>query len=188
MERQFDLQAANWNVANWNESRAGHRLAVWAALSLACCALAYCSLFTWYPGSVASYGVDFRRALTWELLRWNLWLPVAALILRWNRAAPPRGIAAALRYAASAILFPALHIALLLAAYFPFSPAGLVAFLRHRAYVSDARLPHRHRHLWPGAGPGSRLAAASARGATGNSIGPGAVGSAQNATATAFPV
>jgi two-component system, LytTR family, sensor kinase len=135
MGRQFDLQAANWNVENWNEPRAGRRLAVWAALSLACCALAYCSLFTWYPGSVANYGVNFRRALTWELLRWNLWLPVAALILRWNRAAPPRGIAAVLRYAASAILFPALHIALLLAAYFPFSPAGLVALLRHRAYV-----------------------------------------------------
>jgi signal transduction histidine kinase len=130
MGRQLEMQ-----LANFNRPRAARRFAVWAALSLACCALAYCSLFTWYPGSVASYGVNFRRALTWELLRWNLWLPVAALILRWNRAAPLRGFAAALRYSASALLFPALYITLLLAAYFPFSPAGLVAFVRHRAYV-----------------------------------------------------
>jgi hypothetical protein len=71
MERQFDLQAANWS-----DPRAGHRFAVWAALWPGCCALAAPTLF-----------------------------------------------------------FPALHIALLLAAYFPFSPAGLVALLRHRAYV-----------------------------------------------------
>jgi two-component system LytT family sensor kinase len=130
MGRQFDLEAANWNGP-----RSGGRFAAWAALSLACCALAYCSVFTWYPGRVARYGVDFRRALTWELLSWNLWLPVAALILRWNGAVRLRGARALVRYAASALLFPALHVALLLAAYFPFSPAGLVAFLRHRAYV-----------------------------------------------------
>jgi two-component system LytT family sensor kinase len=135
MERQVELQAANWNVSNWNAPRAGRRFATWAALSLGCCALAYCSVFTWYPGSVASYGVDFRRALTWELLLWNLWLPVAALILRWNRGVRLRGAYALIRHAASALFFPALHIALLLAAYFPFSPAGLVALLRHRAYV-----------------------------------------------------
>jgi two-component system LytT family sensor kinase len=46
-----------------------------------------------------------------------------------------RGAYALIRHAASALFFPALHIALLLAAYFPFSPAGLVALLRHRAYV-----------------------------------------------------
>jgi two-component system LytT family sensor kinase len=125
----------DWDGPNWNKPRAGRPFAIWAALSLACCALAYCSLFTWYPGIVASYGVNFRRALTWELLRWNLWLPVAALILRWNRAAQLRGPTGALRYGAAALFFPALHIALVLAAYFPFSPAGLVAFLRHRAYV-----------------------------------------------------
>jgi two-component system, LytTR family, sensor kinase len=107
---------------------AKHRYAVWGLLVLACSAMAFCSVFTWYPGSVVQYGVDFRRALTWELLRWNLWLPIAAMILRSKHRF-------ALAYGLLALLFSAFHDVLLIALYFPSSPFGTLSLLRHRAYV-----------------------------------------------------
>ena len=57
------------------------RLALrWLSLSLACSLFAVCSVYSWYPKSIPGRVVDFRYALIWELLRWNLWLLLAALI------------------------------------------------------------------------------------------------------------
>jgi signal transduction histidine kinase len=102
--------------------------AIWTGLALAASAFARFNLHSWYP-RVMRYGVEFHRALVWELLRWNLWLPLAALILRWKRRATP------LAYIAAGLLYPALHTGLLVASNWILSPAGITAMLRHRPMV-----------------------------------------------------
>jgi len=115
---------------------AATRWGTWAGLALACSAYAVVSVFGWYPGWAEKFGIGFRRAVIWELLRWNLWLPVAALILRWNvwtwRPGPAN---AAMRFGGALLLFPTVHAALLLAAYFPISPRGLIAMVWNRPWV-----------------------------------------------------
>ncbi|HLK66632.1 MAG TPA: histidine kinase [Bryobacteraceae bacterium] len=112
---------------------------IWAALALACSVFAACSVFTWYPLTTIRKGPHFGHALMWELIRWNLWLPMAAFILRWNRRSPVRsGVRGAMWYAGVGLIFPVLHTLLVLALYFPLSPAGTLAFVRNR---SAALLP-----------------------------------------------
>ena len=105
----------------------------WFCLSLACSLFAVSSVYSWYPKTIPGRVLNFRYALIWELLRWNLWLPLAALILRIDahrRAGPVR---TPVWYASACLGFPLLHIALRLALYYPLSPVGLVIFLRKRS-------------------------------------------------------
>src|SRR5260370_730628 len=116
---------------------AARRWAVWSGLALGCSLFALCSVFGWYPIK-RGFGPDWNQALLWELLRWNLWLPLAALILRLERALRTRQLSRArlaMLYAAAIVSFPALHSVLLTAIYFPLTAAHLGAFLRYRLFV-----------------------------------------------------
>jgi len=65
-----------------------------------------------------------------------LWLPIAAALGRWGpRPQARRPVLAALWYVGCAVAVAILHTALVVALYFPLSPAGLAAMLRHRPYA-----------------------------------------------------
>jgi len=114
--------------------------AVWIGLVAACSLFAICSVFTWYPArrSVSGYGPDWNQALAWELLRWNLWVPLAALILwcerRWPSSRAGRSQLPIL-YVASLVVFPAMHTLLLAGIYFPIASVNVAGFLRYRSFV-----------------------------------------------------
>jgi two-component system LytT family sensor kinase len=112
------MQARRWNR--------------WVGLVAACSAFAACNVFSWYPVALGR-GPNFRHALIWELLRWNLWLPIAAALLNWEPSPPRRSpTAAALWCGATAAGFSIAHSALLLAVYFPLSPIGLLRMIHYR--------------------------------------------------------
>ncbi|HYL73533.1 MAG TPA: histidine kinase [Bryobacteraceae bacterium] len=107
---------------------------------MACSLFALCSVFSWYPvrRSAGGYGPDWNQALAWELLRWNLWAPLAGLILRWERRLPswrPARARIAILYGGALLVAPAIHSALLVAIYFPFVAGHVAAFLRYRSFV-----------------------------------------------------
>jgi signal transduction histidine kinase len=105
---------------------------VWTSLVLACSLFAFASVFGWYPArhAASGYGPDWYQALLWELVRWNLWLPLAAVIMRWARR--PRAI---LWHCVAGLSFPALHSVLLIAIYAPLSPVRISTFWRYRSFI-----------------------------------------------------
>lgn len=115
------------------------RRAVWAALAVAASGFAIASVFSWYPArrAIGGYSPDWTRAIAWELLRWNLWLPISAWMIRWDHRFRTRRWAAT---GAALILFAALHTVLLLTIYFPMISPRAVAvvtttFFRYRFFV-----------------------------------------------------
>jgi two-component system LytT family sensor kinase len=112
----------------------------WAGLAVACAGFAFLNAVSWYPAyrNAGPYAPGWNRALTWELVRWELWVPMTALILRWVRKYPERGenkIGNTLRVIEAGILFPALHTVFLVAIYFPLAGGRLGAFLHYRSFV-----------------------------------------------------
>ena len=117
-----------------------HPWVVWIALVVACSLFALCSVFAWYPvrRSVGGYGPDWNQALLWELLRWNLWVPLAAVILWCERRLSSwqsNRVHATLLYGAALLIFPVIHSVLLTAIYFPITSAHIAGFFRYRFFV-----------------------------------------------------
>jgi two-component system LytT family sensor kinase len=104
---------------------------VWTSLALACSVFAFASVFSWYPArhSASGYGPDWYQALLWELVRWNLWLPLAAIIMRWARART------VLWHFVVVLPFPAVHSALLIAIYAPLASMRISTLWRYRSFV-----------------------------------------------------
>jgi|SRR5579872_1701262 len=112
------------------------RCAVYAGLVAACSGFAVLNVLSWFPGR--RYGVLWNQALVWELMRWNLWIPLGLLLLRWHtrfykgRTGMLRGMVV---YGTAAVAAPVLHTVLLVAIYFPLMGARFDAFLRYRSFV-----------------------------------------------------
>jgi hypothetical protein len=89
---------------------------------LACAGFGILSALGWYPAyrSSSPFAPAWKQALIWELLRWELWLPMSALVLRWAKKFTARG-GSMLRNTAhtiqALILFPALHCVFVVAIY-----------------------------------------------------------------------
>jgi len=111
------------------------RWGVWAGLVAGASAFAVCNAYSWYPARhmAAGYSPAWWQAVAWELFRWNLWLPIAALVMQLQDRLHMRRAAA---LAVSMLLFPLLHTVLLTALYFSAAPPGVVTmFLRYRSFV-----------------------------------------------------
>jgi two-component system LytT family sensor kinase len=116
------------------------RCGIYAGLVAACSGFAILNVLGWFPARRfgGNYGPLWNQAVVWELVRWNLWIPLGVLLVRWHAIFYARRssvIVGVLSYAAAAILAAALHSALLLAVYFPLMGGGLNGFLRHRSFV-----------------------------------------------------
>jgi two-component system LytT family sensor kinase len=113
------------------------RCAVWAGLALACSAFALCNVYSWYPvRQFAAYKPDWRQAILWEMLRWNLWLPVfAATGFLYARIDQRRRRETFALFGVITVLFPAIHTVLFVLVYVAFSAARLAALFRYRSFV-----------------------------------------------------
>jgi two-component system LytT family sensor kinase len=97
----------------------------WGALVLACSSYAVLNVPAWYPA--VRYGVpDIFRAVFWELIRWNLWIPIGAALVRWARR--PRTVWWCVVAAIG-------HTAILLLVYSPLLIHVMGHFLRYRWFV-----------------------------------------------------
>lgn len=121
--------------------RVSANITAWAGFAVACAGFAFLNAISWYPAyrNSGPYAPAWNRALTWELVRWELWVPMTALILRWARKYPRRDggneAGNTLRMIEAGVLFPALHCIFLVAIYFPIAGGRLGAFLRYRSFV-----------------------------------------------------
>jgi two-component system LytT family sensor kinase len=102
----------------------------WAALIAACSSYAVLNVLAWFPATRFK-GPDLWQALSWEVLRWNLWLPVGTILVRWLRARP-RSLPAC---AGACVLASAAHTSILLLIYLPMIVHVLTQFLAHRWFV-----------------------------------------------------
>jgi hypothetical protein len=122
------------------QPRTIRRWIAWAGLALACAGFAVLNVVGWYPASRVSgtYTLSWKQAITWELVRWELWVPLTALILLWVKRFPALRVSAmrnTLRSCAAVLFFSSLHCILLVAIYFGLTGGHFVAFLRYRYFV-----------------------------------------------------
>ena len=116
------------------------RWLVWSALAIACAGFGILSALGWYPAyrNSGPFAPAWKQALIWELVRWELFVPMAALILRWAGVFSGRHRGAfrnSVHTIEAVILFPVLHCIFLVAIYFPLAGGRLGAFLQHRSFV-----------------------------------------------------